>query len=79
MKLLFSALHFGYFRNFESAVRALAERGHVIHLAAEEPEAFGGQQLVERLAAQYSGVTWGWSPPTDDEPTFPAAQKPRRP
>src|SRR5688572_12031724 len=75
MKVLFSALHFGYFRNFESVVRMLAERGHQIHLAADEPETFGGQQLVERLAAEYPGVTWSWAPSLEDEPWFPAAQK----
>ena len=31
---------------------ALAERGHHVHLAADEPESLGGQALVERLAAR---------------------------
>ena len=75
MKVLFSALHFGYFRNFESVVRELAERGHRLHLAADESETFGGQQLVERLAAQYPNLTWGWAPNLDEERWFPAAQK----
>jgi hypothetical protein len=77
MKVLFSALHFGYFRNFESVITALAERGHRIHLAADEPDIAGGQGLVERLAATHDGITWGWTPNVQDEPWFVAAQKSR--
>jgi hypothetical protein len=75
MKVLFSALHFAYLRNFESVVRALAARGHQVHLLADEAETFGGQALAERLAAAYPGVSWGWAPSRDAEPWFPAAQK----
>ena len=53
MKVLFCALHFGYFRNFESVIAALAERGHDVHLAADEADALGGQALVERLKARF--------------------------
>jgi hypothetical protein len=35
VKLLFVARHFTYFRNFDSVLRLLAERGHTIHLAVE--------------------------------------------
>ena len=77
MKVVFSALHFASFRNFESVVRALAERGHHVHLMADETERFGGQALVERLAAQYPHVTWGWTPSPAEEPWFPFAQKVR--
>jgi hypothetical protein len=77
MKILFSALHFGYFRNFESVIAALAERGHHVHLAADEPDIAGGQGLVERLAATHETVTWGWTPGVQDEPWFVAAQKAR--
>ena len=55
MKVLFAALHLAYYRNFESVVRELAARGHRVHLAADEPEALGGQELAERLAAEYPG------------------------
>ena len=61
MKVLFAGLHFAYFKNFESAVRELADRGHSVHLSADEVEApvdIGGQDLVERLAAQYPSVSW---------------------
>jgi hypothetical protein len=75
MKVLFTALHFAYFRNFESVIRLLAQRGHTVHLAADEPETFGGQALVERLASEYPAVTWGWVPSAEGEAWFPAAQK----
>ncbi len=75
MKILFCALHFGYFRNFESAIAALAGRGHRVHLAADEPDALGGQALVERLAAEHPAVTFGYAPPLDREPWFRLARK----
>jgi hypothetical protein len=62
MTILFCALHFGYLRNFESVICALAERGHRIRVLAEEPERFGGLELVERLAARYANVSWVWAP-----------------
>lgn len=74
MKILFCALHFGYFRNFESVICALAERGHQLHLAAEEPERFGGQELMERLAAAYPTITWGWLPDRTQEAWVPLAR-----
>ena len=77
MKILFTALHFANYRNFESVVRDLAARGHQVHLLADEKENFGGQALVERLAAEYPGVTWGWTPSPADERWFPFAQKVR--
>ena len=75
MKVLFCALHFGYFRNYESVVAALAERGHSVHLAADETDALGGAALVERLASRYPSVTFGFAPPLDDEPWFRLARK----
>jgi hypothetical protein len=75
VKVLFCALHFGYFRNFESAIAALAERGHRVHLAADEPDVLGGQALVEGLAARYPTVTFGWAPSLDGQPWFALARK----
>jgi hypothetical protein len=77
MKVVFSALHFASFRNFESVVHGLAQRGHQVHLMADEAERFGGQALVERLAARYPNVSWGWTPSPAEEPWFPFAQKVR--
>jgi hypothetical protein len=75
MRVLFSALHLAYFRNFESVIRALAEGGHHVHLTADEPEGMGGQDLAERLAAAYPTVTWGLLPALDREPWYDAARK----
>jgi hypothetical protein len=63
MNVLFIARHFTYFRNFESVIAALAERGHHVHLAADREEALGGRDLVDRLAARYpSQVSVGFTP-----------------
>ena len=75
MKLLFCAAHFGYVRNFESAIVALAGRGHRIHLAADEADSVGGSALVERLAEAHPGVTFGFGPSLDAEPWFRLARK----
>ena len=75
MRILFCAQHFTYFRNYESVVRLLAARGHRVHLAAEESEELGGQALVERLAAECAGVTWGSAPDLAEERWFNLAAK----
>ena len=78
MRVLFSGLHFAYFKNFESAVRELADGGHVVHLSADEVEApvdIGGQDLVERLAAQYPTVSWDLAPSLRQESWFDAARR----
>ena len=63
MTVLFVARHFTYFRNFESVVAAMAERGHRVHLAADREEALGGRELVDRLAARFPDrVTVGFTP-----------------
>jgi hypothetical protein len=75
VKVLFCALHHGYFRNFESVVAELARRGHSVHLAADEPDMLGGQTLVERLAAEHPTVTFGFAAPLDGQPWFGLARK----
>jgi hypothetical protein len=67
VKILFFGRHFTYFRNFESVLRGLAERGHHIHLAADRDEAVGGQQLVQTLAATYPNLTYGEAPRRADD------------
>ena len=63
MKVVFIARHFTYFRNFESVIAALAEHGHMVHLAADREEALGGRELVDRVAAAHPGqVTVGFTP-----------------
>jgi hypothetical protein len=75
MKVLFSALHLAYFRNFESVIRGLAARGHHVHLTADETEGMGGRDLAERLAAEHPTVTWDMLPSLEDEPWYDAARK----
>ena len=78
MKVLFSGLHFAYFRNFESAIRELAARGHSVHLSADEVEApinMGGQHLVECLAAQCPTISWDLAPSLEQETWFDAARR----
>lgn len=53
LKLLFFARHWSYLRNFESAIEALAARGHTLHLAVDREEAMGGRQMIERLVARH--------------------------
>ena len=75
MKVLFFAAHFGYVRNFESALAALAARGHRVHVVADEPDSIGGSALMERLAAEHPGVTYGFGPSLDAEPWFRLVRK----
>ncbi len=77
MKILFGALHFGYYRNFESVIVSLAERGHSIHLSADEREDLGGKGLVERLTTRYPNVTASWTPSLETEPWFRLARRVR--
>ncbi len=73
MRLLFVARHFTYFRNFDSVVRLMAERGHQVHLVAEREEALGGRELVDRLAASSPLITVGYVPPRADARWFSIA------
>jgi hypothetical protein len=73
VRVLFVARHFTYFRNFESVVRRLAQKGHSVHLAAEKEEGFGGRDMVERLAAEVPGVTVGFTPARADARGFEVA------
>ena len=66
MKVLFIARHFTYFRNYESVIATLAERGHQLHLGAEREEDLGGGEMVERLAREHQGVSFGWIPARED-------------
>jgi hypothetical protein len=77
MKVLFAALHLAHVRNFESVIRDLVSRGHQVHLTGDEPEALGGQELAERLAAEHRGVTWDRLPSLEHEPWFDAARRMR--
>ena len=75
MRVLFLAAHYAYYRNFESVIVSLVDRGHTVHLAADERESLGGEALVTRLATGRPGVTYGFAPSLDDEPWFRLARK----
>lgn len=55
MKILFSLGSFGFLRNFEPALRLLAQRGHDIHLVAERKDSVGGTKTLEMLARDFPG------------------------
>ncbi len=64
MKILFSATHFGFLRNFQSTIRLLAERGHTLHLLAERRDAIDGQKMADILAAEHPSITFELLPST---------------
>ena len=71
MKILFAALHNGYYRNLDSVVEELARRGHEIFLGAErEDSSFGGQPIIERLTSAYPNVTSGRTAVRDPDSLF---------
>ena len=71
MKILFAALHNGYYRNLDSVVEELARRGHEIHLGAERDDsAFGGESIVDRLTTAYANVTRGRTAVRDPDSLF---------
>ena len=55
MRLLFSLGSFGFLRNFEPALRLLAERGHDLHLVAERKDSVGGTRTLDALVRDYPG------------------------
>ena len=67
VRILFVARHFTYFRNYETAIAELSRRGHQVHLAAEREEDLGGREMVERLAREHHGVSFGWVPGREDQ------------
>jgi hypothetical protein len=74
MRILFVMRHAGFARNFESALRLLAERGHRVHVAFEVPFAHEGTGsrpgILERLAAEWPSVSFGPAPDRSGEPWF---------
>jgi hypothetical protein len=55
MKVVFSATHFGFLRNFHSTLRLLAERGHRVHLVGDRRDQTDGQRMVDELQREYPG------------------------
>jgi hypothetical protein len=64
LRILFVMRHAGYVRNFEWVLRALAERGHRLHLGFEVT---ADTALPERLRSDTAGaITFGALPARDD-------------
>ena len=61
MRILFFGRRFTYFRNFDTVLRELASRGHVIHLAVER-ETDEGRPLVDGLIAEYPNISTSVAP-----------------
>jgi hypothetical protein len=62
MNVLFLMSNPGHARNFESTLRALAERGHDVHMAFERLHKRGlprVRDLSDQLVAEYPGMTSG--------------------
>jgi len=75
VKVLFAALHNGYYRNFDSVVEELARRGHEIHLGTErEDSGVGGHPIVNRLTTTFANVTCGRTAVRDSESLFLASK-----
>jgi hypothetical protein len=67
MKILFFGRRFTYFRNFDTVLRELAARGHVIHLAVDR-ETDEGRRFVDGLIAEFpDNITVGVAPGRADE------------
>jgi hypothetical protein len=62
MKILFLARRYSYYRNYDSVIRTLAARGHVLHLAVDRENA-EGLPLAERLAAESPNISCEALPP----------------
>ena len=53
MRILFATSHFGFLRNFEFAIRALAARGHEFRLVADRRDSLGGSKTIDGIRADY--------------------------
>ena len=76
MRILFAALHNGYYRNLESVVRgARASRASGrARRGTEEDSALGGRSIVDRLVAAHPNVTCVNTPRRERRPLFFASK-----
>jgi len=73
MKILFSVCNFGFLRNFEPALRLLADRGHDLHLVAERKDSVGGTKTLEPLQWSYpERIRFSYVPCSDHSPSLRA-------
>ncbi|MBI4886455.1 MAG: hypothetical protein HY824_05145 [Acidobacteria bacterium] len=68
MKILFAVSHFGFLRNFEPALRALAAEGHTLRLVADRADSLGGTRTIDNLTAACPGaaITFAYAPQRKD-------------
>ena len=67
MKILFVTSHFGFLRNFEFAIRALARRGHSFTLVADRRDSLGGTKTIDNIRADFpDAITVADAPKTRD-------------
>ncbi len=74
MKILFSVGSFGFLRNFEPALRLLAQRGHHLHLMAERKDSVGGTKTLDLLVQQFPDrIRYSYAPSRKDSVWQPLA------
>jgi len=69
MTVLFVMRHSGYVRNFESTLRMLCERGHVVHLGFQgrtKYDQLDPTHIAQQLADRYPTLTYGEAPIRND-------------
>ncbi|PYR69986.1 MAG: hypothetical protein DMF88_04225, partial [Acidobacteria bacterium] len=74
MKILFSVGSFGFLRNFEPALRLLAEHGHDLHLVADRKDSVGGARTLDLLLRDYpERIRYSYAPSRKDSRWQPLA------
>src|SRR5882672_6249132 len=74
MKILFSVGSFGFLRNFEPALRLLAQRGHDLHLVADRKDSVGGTRTLDLLLRDYPNrIRYSYAPSRKDSRWQPLA------
>lgn len=67
MKILFCVGSFGFLRNFEPALRLLAQRGHDLHLVADRKDRVGGTKTLEALVRDFpERIRYSYAPSRKD-------------
>lgn len=67
MKILFSIGNFGFLRNFEAAIRGLAEQGHDLYLVADRKDSVGATKTLDLLVGEYPDrIRHGFMPSRKD-------------
>lgn len=68
MKILFAVSHFGFLRNFEPALRALAAQGHTLRLIADRADSLGGTKTIDNLttAVPDGAISYAYAPARKD-------------